>query len=222
MKKALLLLSFIIAFGLGACNSISQNEITQTTNSSTAGAEKGTVTPEVFTVPEFTPTENKTVTATPTGFWMSMPAFANNEAIPAEYTCQHENQVGISPEIDWGNLPAGTKSLALIADDPDAPLGLFTHWVVYNIPIEVQSLPQSMPVKAHIVGIGTQGVNGFGQNGYGGPCPPFKMNHRYYFRLYALDLPTALEDNLNADSLRKQLDHHVLGQAEWMGTYHQP
>ena len=211
MKRALIFLTVLLC----ACSSAPAKTL-QSTNIPTEDnfLQETTATLEA--------TIAQTPTMTPSVLWISVPGFANETDIPTEYTCQNIDQIGISPEVDWGNLPSGTKSLALIADDPDAPLGTFTHWVVYNIPSAVEGLPQGMPVKEHIVGIGTQGVNGFGQNGYGGPCPPFKMKHRYYFRLYALDLPTSLNDGLDADGLRKQIESHVLGQVEWMGTYRQP
>jgi Raf kinase inhibitor-like YbhB/YbcL family protein len=165
------------------------------------------------------------VTLAPTGgkdFWISTSNFKNGESIPAVYTCQNSNQIGKPPTFSWGSLPTGTKSLALIAEDPDAPLGVFTHWVVYNIPPEVDTLPEGMPVKVRIVGIATQGVNSFGQTGYGGPCPPFGQTHRYYFRLYALDTGTSLEEGLDSARLREKINGHILGQTEWMGVYKQP
>jgi Raf kinase inhibitor-like YbhB/YbcL family protein len=155
-------------------------------------------------------------------FWILTSDFKNGESIPAVYTCQNSDQLGKSPTFSWGSLPAGTKSLSLIAEDPDAPLGTFTHWVVYNIPPSVDTLPEGMPVKVRIAGIATQGINSFGQNGYGGPCPPFNQTHRYFFRLYALDLGTSLEEGLDAGQLREKINGHMIGQTEWFGVYKQP
>ena len=171
--------------------------------------------------PTPTATLQPTVTIGSHGLWLSSTAFNNGESIPTQYACR-DDQPGVSPALTWGNLPSGTKSLSLIVEDPDAPFGIFTHWVVYNIPPEINELPQGMPVKNRVVGIGTQGKTSFGANGYGGPCPPFGQTHHYYLRLYALDLSTSLEAGLDAAQLRSKIESHILAQAEWMGIYKQP
>ncbi len=133
--------------------------------------------------------------------------------MPAKYSYYGGNK---SPPLSWSGVPEGTKSFALIMEDPDG--GYWTHWVIFNIPATVFALVENQPYTATISGIGTQGVNDFGTMGYGGPSPPSGVHH-YYFRLYALD--TTL--NLVPGSLKYQLINamsgHILGTAEYMGTY---
>lgn len=134
-------------------------------------------------------------------------AFLNGDNIPDKYTCKDEN---ISPELIFEDVPAQAKSLALILDDPDAPGGTYTHWVIYNIPPEVREIPENSSPA------GTVGKNNAGQNNYMGPCPP-SGTHRYFFKLYALD---ALLDNQSVsdrDSLVSGMQGHIIEQAELMG-----
>ena len=147
---------------------------------------------------------------------LTSPAFGNNEAIPRSHTCDAENR---SPELRWSELPAGTLSLALILDDPDASFGVFTHWVLYNIRPTVTKLPAGQPKTPLLPGIGTQGVNDFRRNGYDGPCPPPGRPHRYVFHLYALDLAPDLSVGFKAGQLQSAMRDHILAQAEWMGKY---
>lgn len=147
---------------------------------------------------------------------ISSPAFKEGDSIPVEYTCDGRN---ISPELDWQNVPAGTKSLALIVEDPDAPSGTWVHWVVDNIPPESHSLLISAQGAAQL-------TNSFGKTGYGGPCPPKgKGPHRYFFRLYALDNKLNLYPENDAASLKKWMKGqmwvrvHILATAELMGRY---
>ncbi|HEV8582090.1 MAG TPA: YbhB/YbcL family Raf kinase inhibitor-like protein [Thermoanaerobaculia bacterium] len=138
-------------------------------------------------------------------------AFAAGQAIPKRYTCDGDN---VSPPLAWSGAPAAAKSFVLIVDDPDAPGGTFTHWIVFNLPPATRSLPEG--AKALPAGAG-EGVNGFGKTGYGGPCPP-RGRHRYVHQLYALDSRLSLEK-----PTRKQIDaalqEHVLARAVLMGTY---
>lgn len=143
-------------------------------------------------------------------FPISSTSFEMGGMIPSKFTCSGENR---SPALSWKDLPAGTRSLALIVEDPDAPSGNFIHWVLYNLPASVSQLAEGNP------GAGTQGTNSFSKAGYGGPCPPPGPAHRYYFRLFALDLDPTLPGNLKAADLRKQIQGHILGEAEWMGKY---
>lgn len=145
----------------------------------------------------------------------SSPVFAYNQPIPAKYSCDGQN---ISPTFSWTGIPADTRSLALIADDPDAPLGTFTHWVVYNLPASQSSLNEGIPAGILSTG-GYQGFNSARQNAYMGPCPPAGRNHHYFFRLYALDLEPTLPEGLTADKLSNLIAGHVLASGEWMGTY---
>lgn len=146
---------------------------------------------------------------------VSTEAFKEGEAIPAEYTCDGKD---VSPSLSWKGIPANAKSIALIMDDPDAPVGTFVHWVLYNIPAGTQKLPGGIPRNQTLGDGSRQGITDFGRVGYGGPCPP-RGTHRYYFRIYALD--TVL--NLQPGASRKQLDDamkgHVLAQGELMGKY---
>ena len=112
-------------------------------------------------------------------------AFADRAAVPKLYTGDGRNA---SPPLQWREPPAGTHSLALICEDPDAPRGTFTHWVVYNVPAETQELSEGLPAEATLPNGTTQGTNDFGKLGYGGPAPPPGKPHRYFFKLYALDV----------------------------------
>jgi Raf kinase inhibitor-like YbhB/YbcL family protein len=145
-------------------------------------------------------------------FNLSSPAFQDSGLIPQKFTCQGEN---VSPELNWSEAPANTKSFALIMDDPDAPGGTFTHWVLFDIPAATKQLAEGQPP------IGMSGNNGLSQTGYMGPCPPSGI-HRYYFRLYALDVPSL---NLKAGASRSEVEtamkNHVIGAADAMGRYEQ-
>jgi len=147
-------------------------------------------------------------------FQISTTAFSQGEKIPDKFTCKGDN---LSPALSWSKPPAGTKSLALVMDDPDAPGGLFIHWVIYNLPLEPTQLAEGFGTPGPV--LGTPGKNSYGRSGYDGPCPPPGKAHRYFFTLYATDLEPALAKGLNASQLRQQLKGHILGQADLMGTY---
>lgn len=117
-------------------------------------------------------------------------AFAEGQPIPAEYTCEGRN---ISPPLSWSGTPAGTRSLALICEDPDAPSGLWTHWVIYGLPGSMTELPEGVRAVEIPPNGGRQGMNSFKHIGYGGPCPPAGRAHRYFFKIYALDDNVSLE-----------------------------
>lgn len=146
-------------------------------------------------------------------------AFAHEGEIPERFTCDGEN---ISPDLQWSGLPSGTKSLALIVDDPDAPdpaapTMVFVHWVLYNLPPDIDGLPvgtnaDNLPAGA------LEGINDFNRTGYGGPCPP-SGRHRYFHKIYALDrvLPDLSEPS--KDELLQTMSGHILEQAELIGTY---
>lgn len=143
------------------------------------------------------------------------PAFANGGEIPAKYGCRGED---ISIPLLFRNVPEGTKSLALIMEDPDAPMGLFVHWIVYNIPADLGGFPEGVPPTPTLdLGI-RQGVNDFRKIGYGGPCPPDRP-HRYFIRLFALDVPLPLEPGLSRTQLLEAMEGHVIAEAELMGIY---
>ena len=151
-------------------------------------------------------------TSSATRFKLSSPAFADSGAILQKYTCQGAN---VSPELKWSEAPAGTQSFVLIMDDPDAPGGTFTHWVLFDIPAGTRQLAEGA------ASIGVSGANSLGQAGYMGPCPQSGI-HRYYFRLYALDVPVL---NLNAGAARGEVEaamkNHLVGAADTMGRYEQ-
>ena len=159
------------------------------------------------------PSEEVPTTANEEGGLMNMaltsPAFNNGEPIPEKYSCDGED---ISPELDWFGTPEGTVSLALIMDDPDAPMGTWVHWVLYNLPMDLSGLREGM------TGVGLDGSNSWGTTGYGGPCPP-SGTHRYFFKLYALDINLDFESVVDKAALEAAMEGHILGQAELMGTY---
>jgi len=152
-------------------------------------------------------------------FTLGSPAFAHRQPIPAEYTCEGED---VSPALAWTGVPAGTKSLALIvldpdAPDPEAPRMIWVHWILYNLPPGVSELPRDVSRAALPPGT-LEGKNDWKRTGYGGPCPPIGR-HRYFHRLYALD--TILPDlhQPAKPELLAAMEGHVLGQAELVGTY---
>ena len=147
-------------------------------------------------------------------------AFVDGEAIPRRYTCEGDDH---SPPLRWENLPQGTRSLVLIVDDPDAPdpaapRMVWDHWILYNIPPSCGGLPENVVRSGLPEGVG-EGINSWGRTGYGGPCPPIGR-HRYFHRLYALDvrLPEEL-GTPTKDDLLLAMEDHILAHAELVGTY---
>ena len=147
---------------------------------------------------------------------LSSDAFRSGASIPVKFSCNGQDK---SPELRWGDPPAGTKSFSLVLDDPDAPRGTFVHWVAYNIPPEKRSLPEGVPPIAEVPGGMQQGQNGFGKTGYSGPCPPPGKPHRYFFRLYALSTVLSLRKGATKEDLVRAMDGQVLAQAELMGVF---
>ena len=143
------------------------------------------------------------------------PAFAPGGPIPSRHTCDGED---LSPPLLWRDLPAGIRTLALICEDPDAPRGIWSHWVLFNLPASVSSLPEGLHASAEIAGGGVQGVNDFDRPGYGGPCPP-AGTHRYFFRLYALDGELSLPARSRRKDLLRAIEGRIRAEAELMGTY---
>ncbi len=142
-------------------------------------------------------------------------AFSEGHMIPAEYTCDGK---GISPPLEWSDVPAGTKSLALISDDPDAPGGTWVHWVIYNLPSTLAGLQEKIPTKSKLPDGTLQGTNDFGRTGYGGPCPP-GGTHRYFFKLYALDQVLSLGPGATKAQLESAMKGRILAETRLMGTY---
>lgn len=139
---------------------------------------------------------------------ISSPVVQEEELLPSRYTCEGEN---INPPLEIDDIPEPAQSLALIMEDPDAPNGTFDHWLVWNLPI-INSIEENHKG-------GTQGVNGFGENGYGGPCPP-SGTHRYFFRIYALDTKLNLAPGSDKKLLLEAIDDHVMAMGELMVKYH--
>jgi Raf kinase inhibitor-like YbhB/YbcL family protein len=150
---------------------------------------------------------------------ITSPAFMHNGAIPARHTCDGHNA---SPQLEWTGVPAGPKSLALIVDDPDAPdpaapRMTWVHWVLYNIPHSTSGLAEGIAAKGLPAGT-LQGNNDWHRTGYGGPCPPIGK-HRYFFKLYALNIALADLGHPTKAALEKAMTGHVIGQAELIGLY---
>ncbi len=142
-------------------------------------------------------------------------AFIEGAMIPQRYTCDGEN---ISPPLVWAGVPSGTRSLALICDDPDAPVGTWDHWVLYNIPADATGLQESIPEKTILDTGAVHGSNSWGRIGYGGPCPP-GGTHRYFFKLFALDTLLDLKSGATTSQLLEAMEGHVLTQGQLMGKY---
>ncbi|HEV2390719.1 MAG TPA: YbhB/YbcL family Raf kinase inhibitor-like protein [Verrucomicrobiae bacterium] len=143
-------------------------------------------------------------------------AFTEGEAIPVKYTCEGKN---VSPPLAWSGVPAGARSLALIADDPDAPSGTWVHWVVYGLPGDAKELAEDLPKGQYIADGAKQGLNDFKHLGYGGPCPPPGKAHHYFFKLYALDTPLDLKPGATKSDLERAIQEHILAEGQLMGTY---
>jgi len=136
--------------------------------------------------------------------------FENESMIPSKYTCDGDN---INPPLSFNGIPSDTVSLVLVVDDPDAPGGTWLHWTVWNIDPAAEGIPEnSVPAEA------TEGVTDFGTPGYGGPCPP-SGTHRYFFKIYAIDMTLDLDTSTSVDALMSAIEGHILGQAELIGLY---
>ena len=143
-------------------------------------------------------------------------AFAPGAEIPKKHTCEAAD---VSPALEWSEAPARTVSFALIMDDPDAPAGTWVHWVLSNLPASVHELPEAVAKQDQLGDRTRQGRNSFRKIGYNGPCPPPGKPHRYFFRLYALDEKLDLAAGASSSDLQEAMKGHVIGQAEYMGTY---
>jgi Raf kinase inhibitor-like YbhB/YbcL family protein len=144
-------------------------------------------------------------------------AFMSGQSIPAKYACTGRN---ISPALAWNEPPSGTQSFALIVDDPDAPMGTWVHWVLFNIPADSRSLQEDLPITGKNVDPNAifVGKNSSGNIGYDGPCPP-SGTHRYFFKLYALDTVISLLPGATKEQVLKEMEGHILAQGELMGTF---
>jgi Raf kinase inhibitor-like YbhB/YbcL family protein len=143
-------------------------------------------------------------------------AFTEGATIPRKHTCDAED---FSPQLRWDNVPTGTRTFALIVDDPDAPVGDWVHWVIYDLPPETKELAEGTAKTETLEHGAKQGMNDFRRVGYAGPCPPPGSPHRYFFRLYALDAPTNLKPRATKQKLLDAMKGHILGEAQLMGRY---
>jgi Raf kinase inhibitor-like YbhB/YbcL family protein len=146
---------------------------------------------------------------------LSSSAFDEGDSIPSQYTCDGRD---ISPPLEWSEAPDGTKSFALVCDDPDAPRGIWVHWVLYDVPASASALPEAVPPVPEMAGLGLQGKNDFRKIGWGGPCPP-SGTHRYVFTLSALDRASGLAPGATKAELEKSIRGHVLATTTLTGTY---
>ncbi len=146
---------------------------------------------------------------------ITSPGFEQGQTIPDQFTCDGQD---ISPALQWVNAPEGIQSFVLIMDDPDAPMGTWDHWVLFNLPADTAGLPenvQELPTGTRV------GGNSWGRNDYGGPCPPDRR-HRYFFKLYALDTMLDLPDGIDKSSVEAAMGGHIMATAELVGNYNRP
>jgi Raf kinase inhibitor-like YbhB/YbcL family protein len=173
-----------------------------------------------FAIPHRSPSENAPRSGgNNMSLTISSSSFSNGGEIAKKFTCDGAD---VSPQLSWNEPPAGTKSFALLADDPDAPVGNWNHWVLWNLPPETRSLAEGLSKAAHLPDGSQQGMNDFRKTGYNGPCPPPGKPHRYYFKLFALDGKLTLKDSTTRKDLEAAMKGHILAQAEWMGRYGRP
>jgi Raf kinase inhibitor-like YbhB/YbcL family protein len=147
---------------------------------------------------------------------LTSPAFEPGGNMPQKHTCDGAD---LTPALDWNAPPPGTRSYCLIMDDPDAPGRTWVHWVLYNLPAELQALSEGLPKEKELADGTRQGRNDFARIGYGGPCPPRGPAHRYYFKLYALDVTLDQPPGASKADIEKAMDKHVLAQGQLMGRY---
>jgi Raf kinase inhibitor-like YbhB/YbcL family protein len=232
MKKLLMIL-VVLAFILSACNSgadVGNNNNDNNNNNNNANNnndnnanndedmdEPGEDTEEVVVEPTEEATEEPTELPPPEPipFELTSPAFVHGDPIPVKFSCDGEN---ISPELVWGDPPEGTQSFVLIFDDPDAPGGTWIHWVLYNIPAEARGLAEGITADPILADGSMNGKNSWGTLGYGGPCPP-SGTHRYFFKLYAIDIVLDVEPGLKKNQVLSLLSGHILGELTLMGTF---
>jgi hypothetical protein len=151
-------------------------------------------------------------------FTLKSPAFTKGNNIPKKFTCDGEN---ISPELIWENIPIGTVSLVLICEDPDAPIGIWVHWILYNIPVTLNSIPENLNSRKEWISQQKVmvGINDFKKAEYGGPCPPPGKPHHYIFRLFALDIRLDAQPGLNRNQILNAIKGHILKEAQLVGIY---
>jgi len=149
-------------------------------------------------------------------FELKSAAFSAEGDIPKKFTCDGPD---VSPALSWSEPPTGTQTISLIMDDPDAPAGIWVHWVLYELPASIRELPENLPKDRELKNGARQGQNDFRRIGYGGPCPPPGRPHRYFFKLYALDAKTNLGAGATKADVERAMKGHILAQAELMCRY---
>ena len=149
-------------------------------------------------------------------FEITSNAFRSGSSVPKKFTCDGPD---VSPALSWTGAPAKTKSFALIVDDPDAPVGTWVHWVLYNLPSDTRNVAEGTPKDPRLPNGALQGRNDFGKVGYNGPCPPRGSAHRYFFKIYALDSPMGLKPGATKADLERAMKGHTLDQAQLIGTF---
>ena len=147
---------------------------------------------------------------------LSSPAFSSGGPIPPRYTCDGQD---ISPALTWTEAPAGTQTFAVIMDDPDAPVGVWDHWIAFNLPASLLELTEAQPKGYPLTAGGVKGKNSWGDSGYGGPCPPSGPAHTYRFILYAVDRSLDLDAGASKKEVLDALEGHVLAESLLTGTY---
>lgn len=155
-------------------------------------------------------------TAPDTTLTLKSPAFQKGQSIPAQYTCDGKN---ISPAVSWTHIPDGTKSFALIIDDPDAGATPWVHWVIFNIPKDQRTLRKNIPGKRKLVNGALQGINDFKEIGFGGPCPPKGPPHQYVMKLYALNTKLDLPPGATKAQVVQAMKGHIVGKAVLKASY---
>lgn len=159
--------------------------------------------------PELKDTEIKKLTVTSS-------SFRNGEFIPRKHTCDGRDK---SPALRWDPIPKGTQSFVIIADDPDAPNGTWTHWILYDMPPTINFIPKGFPPIKKLANAEKHGLNDFAKLGYAGPCPPLGEEHRYYFRVYAVDKMFGFDASKSREEIDQAIEGHVLAKGELMGRY---
>jgi len=154
--------------------------------------------------------------ASMSSFSISSPSFPNGGDIAKQFTCDGAD---VSPQLSWTDSPVPIHSFALLVDDPDAPIGNWTHWTMWNLPADARGLREGVSKSARLPDGSQQGINDFRKTGYNGPCPPVGKPHRYYFKLFALDVKLELKPDAGKKELEAAMKGHIVANAEWMGRY---
>lgn len=216
MVMVLLPVLILTGCGGGTATTTSPTTTTPPTTTPTTTPPTTTTTTPPTTTPTTTPPPTTTTeTTTPVVFTLTSTSFEDGEEIPREHGLYTGNK---SPQLSWSGAPEGTVSFVLIVEDPDATIGVFTHWVVFNIPADVFELAEGQPLTESLPCGALQGMNDFSTLGYGGPAPPFGV-HRFYFHLYALDITLDMLPLATHQQIRLAMEGHMIDEVVLMGTY---